>query len=98
VNYKVVFDPAVSQRMVDTLGLEPALRLLSTVRKLLEERGGQFLAHRDPNYPRCFQIRVPCVSRAKGGWYECSFSVDDGTPGELNVVGFAEEFRPVGPI
>jgi hypothetical protein len=98
VNYKVAFNRAVSQRMVDTLGLDLALRLLSKVRGLLEKQADQLRTNRDPADPACFVIRVPLVTMAKGGWYDCQFAVEDQSAGHLRVAGFTADFRAIGPM
>lgn len=99
MNWRVEFARPASQQMVDELGLDPALRLLSIVKRLLPDQVESWRSRRDPKDPGCFLYRYqPLVVSEKGGWFECVFSIDDQTEGVLLVLGFFSVYRPIGPL
>jgi hypothetical protein len=94
---KVVVAKSVSQRLVDELGIDPALRMRDRAIRALAD-AGRYSGNRHSQAPGCFLCRLPAVVSSKGGWFECTFTVNDHTPGELHVVGVVIEFRPIGPM
>lgn len=85
--------------MVDEVGVDPALRLLSILKRVLPVEVEDWRARRDPANAGCFLFRYqPLVVSEKGGWFDCVFSIDDQTAGVLRIVGFASEYRPIGPL
>jgi hypothetical protein len=55
--------------------------------------------NRDPHDHACFLVYIrPLVAKDKGGWFDCTFTVDDQRePGALWLVGFEAEYRAIGP-
>jgi len=86
--------------MVRAVGIDPAIRLFKRVEEQLLLNLESLRGHRDPADPVCFLVGVrPLVVTARGGWFDCTFSVDDVSVEEaLWLVTFRAEFRPIGPI
>lgn len=97
--WKVNFANPLSADIVEHLGVDAALRLISTVTRRLRERADEFRSNRDPGELGCFLIRVrPFIVPRQGGWYDCLFSVNDQKPEVLIVSNWAYEFRLIGPL
>jgi hypothetical protein len=85
--------------MVAELGLDPALRLISIIKRLDGDQLQSRRHVRDPNNPDCFLYRYqPLVVAEKGGWFACTFAIQDQVDGSFIVMGFRSEYHPIGPL
>jgi hypothetical protein len=67
------------------------------MRRLAAE-ADQHRQNRDPDEPTCFRFRQPAILRARGGWFDCVFLVDDRNPPTLVIVNARCDYRPIGPL
>jgi hypothetical protein len=100
VSSKLCVTPEVRAAMVQAVGIDPAIRLFKRVEEQLLLNLDALRARRDPQDPACFLVGIrPLVVIARGGWFDCTFSVDDQREVDaLWLVTFRAEFRPIGPI
>jgi len=98
VNRRVIIPRFISQLMVQTLGTDLGLRLRDKVVATLTSAAERHQGNRYAEDPSCFQFWLPVVARDKGGWYHCTFVVNDQNPEEFHIEGTAIEFRAIGPM
>lgn len=98
MNWDVRLTREAGAAVVDALGVDLGLRILAKVMHRLAREADAFRHNRDPDEPTCFRFRQPAFARARGGWFDCAFLVDDQEPTRLVIVNARCDFRPIGPM